>query len=178
MALVKCKECKKEVSNKAKICPNCGVKDPAVGPKEMFAAIVLLLLLGWGLVSFLSSDDSEENSTAKVVTKTPEQLKIEAIECRANIDCWGPSHRAEANIECDDHVEQKAAFSFEWTNSFIDLKFPQYRWLDQAHGWVTYRGDSIKLQNQYGAWANMTYECDFDPSKNLVISVRMQAGKL
>lgn len=30
MALIKCKECGKEVSNTAKICPHCGKKNPAI----------------------------------------------------------------------------------------------------------------------------------------------------
>lgn len=30
MALIKCKECGKEVSSTAKVCPHCGKKDPAV----------------------------------------------------------------------------------------------------------------------------------------------------
>ena len=34
MALIKCKECEKEVSQSAKICPHCGVKGPWFNKEE------------------------------------------------------------------------------------------------------------------------------------------------
>lgn len=36
MALVPCKECGKEISDQAKVCPNCGISDPGTyGPGEL-----------------------------------------------------------------------------------------------------------------------------------------------
>jgi hypothetical protein len=42
MAMAKCRECGKDVSSKAKTCPNCGVKRPS-GRMSKFAILVLLL---------------------------------------------------------------------------------------------------------------------------------------
>jgi len=39
MAMTKCKECKAEVSTKAKKCPNCGVSSPGVSGKDMLAGL-------------------------------------------------------------------------------------------------------------------------------------------
>lgn len=50
MALKKCKECKKEVSSKAKTCPNCGVSKPCGSGNGL-----LLLIIGGIVAVFLIS---------------------------------------------------------------------------------------------------------------------------
>jgi hypothetical protein len=52
MALAECRECGKEVSNSAKLCPHCGVSQPGKSKaQEMFvgalALIAMLALIGW-----------------------------------------------------------------------------------------------------------------------------------
>ena len=42
MALVACKECKKEVASSAKKCPHCGVANPSMGVKETLTGLVVL----------------------------------------------------------------------------------------------------------------------------------------
>jgi hypothetical protein len=59
MALVKCKECKADVSSFAKVCPKCGIKDP--GTKwwhKLVGAVVLVFVIVF-LLSRCSSGDSE-----------------------------------------------------------------------------------------------------------------------
>ena len=174
LSFTKCRSCKREVPPRSNECPHCHTKYPVIRIENIIASVVFIIVIGW----IALSPSNEPEPTADPVVKTPEQIEQELIACRSDIDCWGVKHRAEANIQCDDHIEKQAAFDYEWTNSFMDLKFPQYRWLDQPHGWITYRGDSIKFQNEYGAWSNAIYECDFDTTKNLVISVRVQLGKI
>jgi len=41
MAMVKCRECGKEVSSQAKACPNCGIKDPA--PRTSLAKVFSII---------------------------------------------------------------------------------------------------------------------------------------
>lgn len=62
MAIIKCKECKKEVSSSAKICPHCGIKDPGVGALQMLIGFIVLAVIIAVLVSTCSED---ENSTTK-----------------------------------------------------------------------------------------------------------------
>ena len=57
MALVKCKECDKEISSSVKICPHCGKKRS----QEVSAAIVVLALVGVGW--FLYNKFSDATST-------------------------------------------------------------------------------------------------------------------
>lgn len=51
MAMVKCKECGKEVSTQAQKCPHCGVTKPAIKGrvitgKEIAGAIIVFLIIG------------------------------------------------------------------------------------------------------------------------------------
>lgn len=57
MAMVKCKECKQDVSNKAKVCPHCGVKEPGVNLLAGAVLIVVLVAVGWAYFTFSSFDD-------------------------------------------------------------------------------------------------------------------------
>ncbi|GAA3938077.1 hypothetical protein [Litoribacillus peritrichatus] len=48
MALVKCKECNREISTSAELCPGCGVKDPGVKLKDhltLFGIIIFTVFL-------------------------------------------------------------------------------------------------------------------------------------
>jgi len=63
MAITKCKECKKEVSSSAKVCPHCGIKDPGVGAKEAIWGFIIVLVITGFIWSSCTLDDSE-NTTA------------------------------------------------------------------------------------------------------------------
>ncbi|MCD9497596.1 hypothetical protein [Photobacterium carnosum] len=68
MALVACKECKKEISDKAKICPSCGIKDPA--PKKesfMEGCLGMVGLFFIGMWIFSSCGDSNDTKEVKSV---------------------------------------------------------------------------------------------------------------
>lgn len=80
MSLVKCRECGKEVSDSAKSCPHCGIKNPAppspVGNwvKYGFAAVVLLAV--FKCVSTV--EDARNQKAAAEAAKTPAQRAAEA----------------------------------------------------------------------------------------------------
>lgn len=64
MELINCTECGNEVSEKAKVCPHCGINHPRLKNHRLyyktiyigagFIAFLLLILLGEGLEYFLS----------------------------------------------------------------------------------------------------------------------------
>ena len=60
MAIVKCKECKTDVSSAAKVCPNCGVKNPGFGLKQYLTLGVMLLILGIVLKT-CTKDEKKDN---------------------------------------------------------------------------------------------------------------------
>ena len=166
MALVKCKECKKEVSDSAKICPHCGVKDPAVTKAQMFVGLLIFIALVFG-VSQCSSDD--ESSV---------QPKLSDTECMKDLQCWGNKSSYSATAYCEPFIEKLAKNSFEWTDGMFEPKFSHFRWRDLEQGHITFIGDKIKYQNGFGAWINHVYECDFDPINNNVLDVRASPGQL
>lgn len=67
MALVKCKECGKEVSNTAKVCPHCGVKHPSITntqtAKGCFGIIGFVVLFATAMA--LMDDDPAPNVSAQ-----------------------------------------------------------------------------------------------------------------
>ncbi|AKX51730.1 hypothetical protein AKN92_09725 [Thiopseudomonas alkaliphila] len=67
MALTKCKECKKEVSNSAKICPHCGIKNPGVTFFHQLLGIILIMVILAVVVSSCSDDD-KQNEASETVT--------------------------------------------------------------------------------------------------------------
>src|ERR1700722_1832695 len=57
MALIKCKDCKKEISSAAKACPHCGKPVPHINPGDVVKVAVGLLIV-WGIYHVFSSSDS------------------------------------------------------------------------------------------------------------------------
>ena len=84
MAIKKCKECGKDVSASAKVCPHCGKKYPTGGltmPAKIFLAIVLLVIFG----KFLGTpEDSQKPNTATSspprATETSKDKAMRAIK--------------------------------------------------------------------------------------------------
>lgn len=65
MALVKCRECKKEVSSEAKTCPHCGIESPAKAPPNGCLGIILLAIIVAGVwMWFSGGSDSQAEQTA------------------------------------------------------------------------------------------------------------------
>lgn len=75
MALKPCKECKQEVSTKAKSCPNCGAKNPTISGKDTakgcLSAIVFFIIIV--VILYSCSDDIDD----KAKPSTPEATKAE-----------------------------------------------------------------------------------------------------
>ena len=56
MALIKCKECGKEISDQAKVCPNCGRTRAPKGDKILYfvGTLIIALIVGIGMLYFLT----------------------------------------------------------------------------------------------------------------------------
>jgi len=80
MALVKCKECDKEISDSAKSCPNCGKK---LGGSNFFKIVIMLIALGFITTSISQcSEDSQRKELEKedkvyLESLTPEKRAAE-----------------------------------------------------------------------------------------------------
>lgn len=84
MALIKCKECKKEVSEFANKCPHCGVNNPdPKGCLKGVLVIAFILGLGWFFLH-----DSGKGETTKVTEAPGAREHTEAIFEKDYGDKW------------------------------------------------------------------------------------------
>lgn len=97
--------------------------------------------------------------------------------CRRNVNCWGDEHLLRATSRCQPLVESMAKYDYEWTDGMLGIKFGEYAWKDPEAGVVTYAGNSIKMQNGFGAWQVHRYACDFDTINEQVVDVRVRPGR-
>lgn len=106
---------------------------------------------------------------------TEEQM---AAACRSDLECWGEKAWNVGTFRCPSLIERMAKYDFEWTDGMLEPKFSHYRWRNKANGIVTIIGDKIKMQNGFGAWTHMTYECDVDPESKIALDVRVREGRM
>jgi hypothetical protein len=169
MALVSCKECKKEVSKNAKTCPHCGIDKPGITANDTAKGCLGLVLFAFIFaVIMISCDDNESTDEPKL---TDEQ-------CLQSLSCLAEKHIISASAMCQSPIQKLSKYSYEWTDGFATPRFSHYRWASQPKEIITYIGDEIKLQNGFGAWAHYTYECDFDTAEQSVIDVRATQGRI
>lgn len=178
MALVKCKECKKEVAKSAKACPYCGVDKPSSDTSSFGVTQgVLVIIFIVFLINLFSEDDEKKGPQ-----KTPEQIAKEksekAKQCRTDLLCYGAKYNFAASVRCPIYIEKMAKHDFKWVDGWAEPKFSHYRWKDKELGIVTHIGDKLKLQNGFGAWGYVTYECDYDGVNESVIDVRVSKGRI
>ncbi len=64
MAMVNCKECKKEISNKAAACPHCGVKNPGTRMRDALAGLVVVIIGVW-ILSQCVGGESKTSDTGE-----------------------------------------------------------------------------------------------------------------
>lgn len=72
MAMVTCKECKQDVSAKAKVCPNCGVKQPGITGKRKVFGCLGLLCLGFLIITIAGFVAEQQDKQAASDTESVE----------------------------------------------------------------------------------------------------------
>lgn len=103
MALVKCKECGKELSDKAKICPHCGYRNgKSITRKAIltFGGILLIVVLFGGILTFTGSK-IEENKELKEYDEL--YLKTKQIMYDDGQKCQNYCKNMPTNIGHDTH---------------------------------------------------------------------------
>jgi len=87
MALVNCKECNKEVSKDAKVCPHCGVKKPYKA-KRTWKEYAIALIIGLIVVGIFGESESDKAiKLEKEIVQLEEEIKdipFEKIEKNRN----------------------------------------------------------------------------------------------
>lgn len=102
MAMTKCKECKQEVSTKAKTCPHCGVKNPGTSPGELAIGFVGLAVIVGGIAMCSGGDDDSGNTQQaskpkKVATAQPAQKEQKPAAAKPMTEDVAIDGKASAN---------------------------------------------------------------------------------
>ena len=71
MALIKCKECGKEVSKKAETCPHCGAPVKKKGGSAGCLTIILLGIIVFAIIGSINSYESSVGSRTSSYTPSP-----------------------------------------------------------------------------------------------------------
>ncbi|MDR9772418.1 hypothetical protein RJJ65_07075 [Rhizobium hidalgonense] len=120
--------------------------------------------------------ETKQKEAAAKAAKEQESAQADAT-CQNDFNCWSNKFNRAATKACAPQVERAAKNNFEWTDSFTSPKFPRAA-INNNGASITYVGDAIKMQNGFGAWIIMTYECDFDTIAGSVTAVRVNPGQL
>jgi hypothetical protein len=120
----------------------------------------------------------EEAVAAAAALAEAEAARAEAETCRSDSVCWGRENRINAEVRCKRHIERLARFDHEWTNNWLEPMFSRSSWKNQEEGVLIYYGDRLRMQNAFGAWANVIYSCEYDPARDAAIEVKTEQGRL
>ena len=165
MALIQCKECKKEVAKSAKTCPHCGVKDPAITTKQKLGGCLVLIVLAIGFGVYMASGDKEKAAAAP---KT----------CAGNdTQCLFDANLATALTKCKPLVERSAKYDFEWIDGMLDPAFTHAR-LNGKKNQLTFIGDKVKFTNGFNAKTPMTYSCTMDLNTKKIVDFSIKEGRM
>ena len=178
MAIVKCKECDKEVSSEAEVCPHCEVR---VKPRWWEPIITLCLLGGFlgGCVGLcqLRRAAVEKEERANEMANEIREAKTRK-ECEKNPKCKTQKKLSEIEFSCQQAIQEMAKYEHKWG------------WLNQfpVHGHYTQggpgaylmAGDNIEFQNGLGLYIKHSYECIYVPNKGVTVKVwpgRLNKGR-
>ncbi|WP_213881199.1 hypothetical protein [Pseudomonas sp. dw_358] len=195
MALIKCSECGGKLSTKANSCPHCGavrigesLEDQSVREaKERIShkrKVLFVIVVCVAFVVFVSTHpakeptDLEKAQDAIAADVAMERQKADDAACAKDLQCWAKKVEPDASYPCKKAIEKSTEFAFRWTGGLVDIGFQQIRWLDQSSGKITFIGDTIEVQNMYGAYEPRTYECDYDPATKSVIKTTLYHGRI
>jgi hypothetical protein len=71
MAMIRCRECDKEISSEAETCPQCGCSDPSTGPVTRSAkGVILSALAVVGVLYWVKSHVAWQKESKEDLLKT------------------------------------------------------------------------------------------------------------
>lgn len=178
MALKPCRECKSMVSDEAKICPNCGIKNPIKkSAKWIWGAIGIVVM-------FFVFSPKNDGSNKKTITPE-EQASIDYQQacsknykaCKNNTDIINLNEtvRTKSTVACQIAAEKVAVSEVDW-GGFTQPNFSAFRPGDSG-----LKGDRIvviddvaKYTNQFGAKMKRETICLFNLKTSEVEDILIQ----
>jgi hypothetical protein len=125
--------------------------------------------------------EAERDKEAKVAA-AKRALKAERAkreQCRSDLKCTYDAlvNDVDVTLGCERQIERLARYSFRWTNSWAEGKFPRARWVNSGLS-MELIGGFLELQNGFGAWQPHIYRCTVDATTHGIADVRAEPGRL
>ncbi|GJE09471.1 hypothetical protein [Methylobacterium longum] len=131
-----------------------------------------------GQVQAVASAEDQEKIRLAAVERAERDRRIDA-SCREDLECTAREGAFSTVMsDCRRAIEKGSENVVEWTDGVFGDKFPQSRWRDKQKGHVEYRGDSAKMQNDYGTWKNLIYTCVVDVPNKKVLDYTVRTGRI
>lgn len=102
----------------------------------------------------------------------------EEDHCRWDERCYADEGSLSAERPCKDRVERLAVNTAQWTMGRWERAFTRFVVEDLEAGVVVYVGDSVRFQNDFGAWQPHIYFCRFNLETRQVLDVWAERGRL
>jgi hypothetical protein len=120
-----------------------------------------------------------KDAEPQILLEKAQEEKEKEDQCKKSVQCWGESQAFYAFSSCKERIEELAEFRFEWIDiNFLERRFSAYRWLDEKNLTIVFSGDTIRMENKFGAWQIFTYECDYDTRNKILLAARIQPGRI
>jgi DNA-directed RNA polymerase subunit RPC12/RpoP len=189
MALINCKECSKQVSDKADKCPNCGfniIKDKntqaaSKGCAYIFLGIAAIIFIAVVAGSFSKSDNSNTNELIALDTSATsiEDKALDSINYKKQLDSINKTDEiAEANFKKTKAGKLQSKHP-DWTKEECERLAKKQIWIGMNYDMLLYlRGkpNTVNTSN-YGngneyqcCWDDYETSCFYMKSDNIIYS--------
>jgi len=143
----------------------------------------VIAVLIWGGGYYLSSKYGVNPDRKLTATELRQQQaqELARVTCDGDIQCAGSRSQGMAGLKCAPEIEKLAKYDVRWTDGITEPKMPNARWSERSdivkrfgeQRIIEFHGDKIQMQNGFGAYRRVDYECDFDPLNDAVVAVRV-----
>ena len=179
MALKPCRECKSEVSSKAKTCPQCGISNPAKSGAPLVWVLMLL-----AVILFIVLSPKNDGSNRKVISPE-EQASIDYQQscsknykfCKNNSDIMNLNKtvKIESAVACKIAAEKAAISEIDW-GGFMHPNFSAFLPGDSGlkEDRIVVIDDVALYTNPFGAKIKRETVCLFNLKTNKVDNLQLQ----
>ena len=129
-------------------------------------AVVFVVVAVFFVIGAIEDQSSEQAQIQQQEIAAPKPLQPTVCN-DDDVQCLGDKYRSEVLPQCKYLVEQRAKWSFRWVDGFLDdpILNRNYMWatlpgVDSMQ--IVYSGKQIEMQNGFGAWGRVHYQCWFD----------------
>jgi hypothetical protein len=168
MALIKCKDCRKEISSDAPVCPHCGKPISKQSQTATGCLIVIVFFVILSVIGRCSDKNSKPESASAPAAAPP--VATDLNDAKALDEKYGTDALVNCEVGADDYLRAASKFAFKWDEiGFFEHKFDQYRSHASSPGILTMVSDKASLQNGFGAYQRIELACKYDTQAKKVL---------